>query len=155
VDDEDIVRETIRDDLMEAGYDVVDARNGLEGIRQFKNGAIDLVISDLIMDGMDGLGVLKEVKKYLLIPPLLLSRVTSLTKSPRKPSFWGRAISSTSPPVWGNCSRQYASISHPQYTNEIGRSSVLSQKRQEALSIPKPTLYGKIKTFGLNRKDYM
>ena len=72
VDDEDIVRETIKDDLMEAGYDVVDARNGLEGIRQFKNGAIDLVISDLVMDAMDGLGVLKEVKKISPNTPVII-----------------------------------------------------------------------------------
>jgi len=72
VDDEDIVRETIKDDLMEAGYDVVDARNGLEGIRQFRNGAIDLVISDLIMDEMDGLGVLKEVKKISPNTPVII-----------------------------------------------------------------------------------
>ena len=63
VDDEALVRETIRVDLMEAGYDVVEARNGLEGVRQFKNGAIDLVISGLVMDEMDGLGVLKKIKK--------------------------------------------------------------------------------------------
>ncbi len=68
VDDEALVRETIRVDLMEAGYEVVEARNGLEGVRQFQNGAIDLVISDLVMDEMDGLGVLKEIKKYLPIP---------------------------------------------------------------------------------------
>jgi DNA-binding NtrC family response regulator len=72
VDDEAIVRETIKDDLMEAGYDVVEAHNGLEGVRQFKNGAIDLVISDLVMDEMDGLGVLKEVKKISPDTPVII-----------------------------------------------------------------------------------
>jgi DNA-binding NtrC family response regulator len=72
VDDEKIIRETIKDDLMEAGYDVVEAHNGLEGIRQFKNGAIDLVISDLVMDEMDGLGVLKEVKKISPNTPVII-----------------------------------------------------------------------------------
>ena len=57
VDDEALVRETIRVDLMEAGYEVVEARNGLEGVRQFQNGAIDLVISDLVMDEMAAPGV--------------------------------------------------------------------------------------------------
>ena len=72
VDDEAIVRATIKDDLMEAGYDVVKAHNGLEGLRQFKNGAIDLVISDLVMDEMDGLGVLKEVKKISPDTPVII-----------------------------------------------------------------------------------
>ncbi len=72
VDDEALVRETIRVNLMEAGYDVVEARNGLEGVRQFQNGAIDLVISDLVMDEMDGLGVLKEVKKISPDTPVII-----------------------------------------------------------------------------------
>ncbi len=72
VDDETLVRETIKDDLMEAGYDVVEARNGLEGVRRFKNGAIDLVISDLVMDEMDGLEVLKEVKKISPDTPVII-----------------------------------------------------------------------------------
>jgi len=72
VDDEAIVRETIKNDLMEAGYDVVEARNGMEGVRQFKNGAIDLVISDLVMGEMDGLEVLKEVKKISPDTPVII-----------------------------------------------------------------------------------
>ncbi|MCZ6512439.1 MAG: response regulator, partial [Nitrospinae bacterium] len=71
VDDEAIVRETIKNDLMEAGYDVVEARNGMEGVRQFNNGAIDLVISDLVMGEMDGLEVLKEVKKISPDTPVI------------------------------------------------------------------------------------
>jgi len=72
VDDEALVRETIRVGLMEAGYDVVEARNGLEGVRQFQNGGIDLVISDLVMDEMDGLGVLKEIKKISPDTPVII-----------------------------------------------------------------------------------
>ncbi len=72
VDDEAIVRETIKNDLMEAGYDVVEARNGMDGVRQFKNGAIDLVISDLVMGEMDGLEVLKEVKKISPDTPVII-----------------------------------------------------------------------------------
>ncbi len=72
VDDEALGRETIRVDLMEAGYDVVEARNGLEGVRQFQNGGIDLVISDLVMDEMDGLGVLKEIKKISPDTPVII-----------------------------------------------------------------------------------
>ncbi len=81
VDDEAIVRETIKEDLMEAGYDVVDARNGLEGVRQFKNGAIDLVISDLVMGEMDGLEVLKEVKKISPDTPVIIITGLPLPKN--------------------------------------------------------------------------
>ncbi len=72
VEDEQIILETMGDDLREAGFDVVEARNGLEGIRQFKSGSIDLVISDLMMDEMDGFEVLKEIKKISPNTPVII-----------------------------------------------------------------------------------
>lgn len=72
VDDEQIILETMGDDLREAGFDVVEARNGLEGIRQFKSGSIDLVISDLMMDEMDGFEVLKEIKRISPNTPVII-----------------------------------------------------------------------------------
>jgi two-component system response regulator GlrR len=72
VDDEKIVLETVGDDLKEAGFSVVKANNGAEGLRQFQSGKFDLVISDLMMDEMDGFAVLKEIKKNLQKLPLLL-----------------------------------------------------------------------------------
>jgi DNA-binding NtrC family response regulator len=72
VDDEEIVLETMGDDLVEAGFDVKKAKNGAEGISQFKQETFDLVISDLRMDEMDGLGVLKEVKRLSPTTPVII-----------------------------------------------------------------------------------
>ncbi|MDH5762246.1 MAG: response regulator [Nitrospinota bacterium] len=72
VDDEEIVLETIGDDLIEAGFDVKKAKNGIEGVSQFKQETFDLVISDLRMDEMDGLGVLKEVKRLSPKTPVII-----------------------------------------------------------------------------------
>lgn len=72
VDDEEIVLETMGDDLREAGFDVVEAKNGAEGLRHFKKRAFDLVISDLMMEEMDGFGVLREVKRISPETPVII-----------------------------------------------------------------------------------
>lgn len=72
VDDEVIILETVGDDLREAGFNVVQANNGTEGLRQFKAGEFDLVISDLMMDEMDGFGVLREIKRISPETPVII-----------------------------------------------------------------------------------
>ncbi len=72
VDDEVIILETVGDDLREAGFNVVQANNGTEGLRQFKAGEFDLVISDLMMDEVDGFGVLREIKRISPETPVII-----------------------------------------------------------------------------------
>ena len=72
VDDEEIILETVGDDLREAGFNVVKANNGAEGLRQFKASEFDLVISDLMMDEVDGFGVLREVKRISPATPVII-----------------------------------------------------------------------------------
>ena len=72
VDDEEIVLETMGDDLREAGFDVIEAKNGVEGLRHFKEKEFDLVISDLMMDEMDGFGVLREIKRISPETPVII-----------------------------------------------------------------------------------
>ncbi len=59
-DDDEIVREVIRSLLCREGYTVTTARDGLEAIKLLKEKEIHLVITDLRMDGADGIEVLKE-----------------------------------------------------------------------------------------------
>jgi two-component system response regulator DegU len=63
IDDEKILLDTIAHDLKKQGYDVVTARNGEEGIQKFEQKLSHLVITDLIMEGVDGILVLKTVKE--------------------------------------------------------------------------------------------
>ena len=72
VDDEEIILETVGDDLREAGFSVVQANNGTDGLRQFKVGKFDLVISDLMMDEMGGFGVLREIKRISPEAPVII-----------------------------------------------------------------------------------
>ena len=55
VDDEDQLRQLIRKILEQAGYQVIEARDGKEAIAQYRLEPSDLVIIDVLMPGQDGL----------------------------------------------------------------------------------------------------
>ena len=62
VDDEAIVRESIRDWLQEEGYQVEVAENGEEALPIVERRDFNVIIVDLRLPGMNGLEVLKLVK---------------------------------------------------------------------------------------------
>ena len=74
VDDETIIRKSLTKELREEHFSVTAASNGSDAISALKAAQYDLVITDLMMDGIDGFGVLKAVKK--LAP---LTRVIIIT----------------------------------------------------------------------------
>ena len=55
VDDEDQIRQLIRETLEQAGYDVQEARDGKEGLERYRALPADLVIMDILMPDQDGL----------------------------------------------------------------------------------------------------
>ena len=63
VDDERSVRELLDITLRQEGYDVTVAIGGEAAVRALDEATFDLVITDLRMRGMDGLGVLRAVKE--------------------------------------------------------------------------------------------
>ncbi len=62
VDDEDTLRRVMRDLLVRDGYDVVEARTGVEALDQVDRHAPDVVVLDLNLPGMDGYSVLSELR---------------------------------------------------------------------------------------------
>ena len=62
-DDEPGVRLTTQAILQDEGYDVETASGGLEAVEAIRQRHFDLVLTDLKMPGVDGLGVLAEVRK--------------------------------------------------------------------------------------------
>lgn len=61
IDDEDFVRETIKDYLIDSSFEVCSASDGEEGIRVFEKEKPDAVLVDLNMPRMDGFEVLKRI----------------------------------------------------------------------------------------------
>ena len=62
VDDEAIVRESIRDWLKDAGYEVSVAESGEEALKLIQQKNFGVMILDLRLPGMNGIDVLKKVK---------------------------------------------------------------------------------------------
>lgn len=63
VDDEEIVRIRIGRVLTSEGYKVTQARGGQEALKALAEEEYDLVLSDMVMEDMDGLALLKKVSK--------------------------------------------------------------------------------------------
>ena len=74
VDDEDNIRNLLDEVLSFEGYKTDQAENGIKAITKLENNVYDLVITDLIMPGTDGLGVLKRAKE--LNPDIVVIMMT-------------------------------------------------------------------------------
>lgn len=61
IDDDLEIRMILRKFLSTSGFQVVEAADGREGVRQFSNANIDLVITDILMPEKDGLAVIREI----------------------------------------------------------------------------------------------
>ena len=80
VDDDPDILEALNLILESQGYQVVTARDGVEGLASLKAEKPDLMILDLLMPKMDGFAVCKELQdprwsKYRDIPILILTSV--------------------------------------------------------------------------------
>ncbi|MDR3395004.1 MAG: sigma-54 dependent transcriptional regulator [Parasulfuritortus sp.] len=63
VDDEDKMRRLLEMALLAMGYDVVQAADGNEALARFAEGTFDLVLTDLRMPNLDGIGLLRALRE--------------------------------------------------------------------------------------------
>ena len=73
VDDDPSIRQTLTREIALAGYDAISAADGVEGKAVFEERRPDLVITDLAMPRMDGLGLLAAIRRVDATPVLVLS----------------------------------------------------------------------------------
>ena len=73
IDDEANVCELISLYFDKAGYEVFCASNGSEGLEKARQERPDIVILDLMLPGMDGLDVCKEIRKTSNVPIIMLT----------------------------------------------------------------------------------
>ena len=62
IDDEKSILDLVRLVLTRAGFEVEIAPDGQEGIQKFEDGHFDLVITDILMPGIDGRDVVKHIR---------------------------------------------------------------------------------------------
>ena len=73
VDDEDGYREVIARILTKAGYEVLQAADGLEALSLLENSKIDLVISDILMPALNGYALVARLRAKWPAMPVILT----------------------------------------------------------------------------------
>ena len=76
VDDSASLRQVVHLTLQSAGYDVIEACDGRDALTKLDGKKVHLIISDVNMPNMDGISLLKEVKKhpsYKFTPIIMLT----------------------------------------------------------------------------------
>jgi DNA-binding NtrC family response regulator len=72
VDDEPLVRQTLSEWMRKKNYHVAEAEGGLQAMEMIRRCDPDIVISDVVMPGMDGIQLLKEAKAIKADIPFLM-----------------------------------------------------------------------------------
>jgi DNA-binding response OmpR family regulator len=77
VEDDAVVAETLEAYLQQAGYEVVLVRDGRQALALAQDGAYALIILDLMIPGLPGLDVCREVRRISRMPVLMLTARTA------------------------------------------------------------------------------
>ncbi len=83
VDDSETIRHVVASTLREHGFSVLESEDGVDGLTHCNGQKIHLVISDLNMPNLDGIGFVREMKKhqsYRFTPVVILTTETSAEK---------------------------------------------------------------------------
>ena len=73
VDDEDMIRNVIKEYCEASGYETEEADNGEDGFTLLTNNRYELLVLDIMMPEMDGYSMLKKLPKNKRIPTIVLS----------------------------------------------------------------------------------
>ncbi len=75
VDDEDKIREVVKEYAIFEGYEVEEAADGMQAIEKVKadKSGFDCIVMDIMMPRLDGYSACKEIKKLSSVPVIMLS----------------------------------------------------------------------------------
>ncbi|WP_035267543.1 response regulator transcription factor [Desulfitibacter alkalitolerans] len=73
VDDEEGIRDLVEIYIKKEGYNAHKAANSKEALEKIKTSAYDLFIVDVMMPGLDGFGLVKEIRKFNDKPIIMLT----------------------------------------------------------------------------------
>ena len=86
IDDSRTMREMLNHALVQAGYTVIQAVDGVEGLEVLQANGADVVITDINMPRLDGFGFIEGVRrneKFRAIPILVLTTESDAEKKNR------------------------------------------------------------------------
>ncbi len=73
IDDDENVLKLIRANLTLEGYSILTASDGIEGIRIFEDSSPALILLDVMMPGINGLDVIKQIRRISNTPIIMLT----------------------------------------------------------------------------------
>lgn len=73
VEDEDRIREMVKDYLENEGFIVEEAENGTVGLEKFKAASYSIIILDVMLPGIDGWTVCREIRRTSEVPIIMLT----------------------------------------------------------------------------------
>ena len=83
VDDSKTMREMVAFTLKNAGFDVLEAEDGVDALRVLGSKPVDIIITDINMPNMDGIRLIKELRSnstYKFTPILTLTTESDTSK---------------------------------------------------------------------------
>ncbi|MEK0221758.1 response regulator [Bacillus proteolyticus] len=72
-EDEDILREIMKDYLLNEGYNVLEAIDGKEALPIFEEHEVHLIILDIMLPELDGWSVCRRIRKKSNVPIIMLT----------------------------------------------------------------------------------
>ena len=73
VEDDASIREVTAIGLTAAGFDVVTAADGVAGLERFRSESFDLVLLDIMLPGIDGYEVCRQIRRTSTVPVVMLT----------------------------------------------------------------------------------
>src|SRR4051812_38758466 len=73
VEDEENIASTLKYNLVREGYEVTTTGDGRRALEIFKQEKPDLVILDLMLPGMNGLDICRQIRQASIVPILMLT----------------------------------------------------------------------------------
>lgn len=73
VEDQQVLREIMKEYLSDAGYQVIEADDGSQALKLFQEHVIDLIVLDIMLPELDGWSVCRRIRKTSNVPILMLT----------------------------------------------------------------------------------
>ena len=83
IEDDEILANTLGDELQDAGYKVIKALNGNQGLTLVLKEHPDLILLDIVMPEMDGITMLNELRMDIwgkAVPVIILTNLSEASK---------------------------------------------------------------------------
>lgn len=76
-EDEDDIRRLLVLNMKKEGYEVVECKDGIQALEEFKKQEIHIALLDIMMPNIDGITVMEEIRKISVIPIIFITAMST------------------------------------------------------------------------------